>query len=208
MSKTDYSLYLVTDSNIRSRDQMEEWVRQAILGGVTLVQLREKHISTREFYQAAVSMKEVTQRYHVPLIINDRLDIALAAEADGLHIGQSDLPAGMTKRLLGEGKILGLSAGNLAEAKKAEEDGADYVGVGAVFPTSTKADAVYVTKETLREIKSLLSIPVVAIGGINKRNMEQIYGSGIDGVAVVSAIMGSDDPKGAAHELKGMTCRL
>ncbi len=208
MAKIDYSLYLVTDSDIRSRDQMEEWVRQAILGGVTLVQLREKELSTREFYQAAVAMKTVTQRYNVPLLINDRLDIALAAESDGLHIGQSDLPADIAKRLLGEGKILGLSAGNLEEAQRAESDGADYVGVGAMFPTSTKADADAVAMETLRAIKAALSIPVVAIGGINAGNLEQLYGSGIDGVAVVSAIMGSENPKKAAQELKEMTCRL
>lgn len=208
MAKVDYSLYLVTDSKIRSRSQMEEWVQQAILGGVTLVQLREKDLSTREFFQAAVGMKTVTQRYNIPLLINDRLDIALAAEADGLHIGQSDLPADIAKRLLGEGKILGLSAENLEEAKQAEAEGADYVGVGAVFPTATKTDASFVTKETLNTIKSALSIPVVAIGGINKQNIGQLCDSGIDGVAVVSAIMGSENPKEAAQILKSMTAKL
>ncbi len=208
MAELDYSLYLVTDSDIRSRSQMEEWVYQAVLGGVTMVQLREKELSTREFYQAAVSMKSVLERCRVPLIINDRLDIALAADADGLHVGQSDLPAGIAKRLLGKGKILGLSAGNLEEAKRAEADGADYVGVGAVFPTTTKADAVSVDKEILREIKAALSIPVVAIGGIKQENLPQLYGSGVDGIAVVSAIMGSATPKETAEALKSMTSNL
>lgn len=208
MAELDYSLYLVTDSDIRSRSQMEEWVYQAVLGGVTMVQLREKELSTREFYQAAVSMKSVLERCRVPLIINDRLDIALAADADGLHIGQSDLPAGIAKRLLGKGKILGLSAGNLEEAKRAEADGADYVGVGAVFPTTTKADAVSVDKGILREIKAALSIPVVAIGGIKQENLPQLYGSGVDGIAVVSAIMGSAMPKETAETLKSMTSNL
>lgn len=208
MAELDYSLYLVTDSDICSRSQMEEWVYQAVLGGVTMVQLREKELSTREFYQAAVSMKSVLERCRVPLIINDRLDIALAADADGLHIGQSDLPAGIAKRLLGKGKILGLSAGNLEEAKRAEADGADYVGVGAVFPTTTKADAVSVDKEILREIKAALSIPVVAIGGIKQENLPQLYGSGVDGIAVVSAIMGSATPKETAETLKSMTPNL
>lgn len=208
MRKADYSLYLVTDSEIRPRSQMEEWVRQAILGGTTLIQLREKDCSTREFYQAALSMKTVTRQFHVPLIINDRLDIALAADADGLHIGQSDLPAEVARRLLGKDKILGLSAGNLAEAIRAEQEGADYVGVGAVFPTSTKQDATAVTKETLREIKQKLSIPVVAIGGIKAENLDQLYGSGIDGIAVVSAIMGSEEPRKSAEILKQMTTRL
>lgn len=197
-----YELYLVTDTDLCSREKLTETVEKAILGGVTLVQLREKDISSRAFYEEALALKKVTEYYHVPLIINDRLDIMLAVEADGLHIGQSDIPAAVARRIMGENKILGLSAGNLEEARKAKADGADYIGVGAVFPTSTKKDAVWIGKKALREIKTQTTIPIVGIGGINAENIGQIYGSGIDGIAVVSAIMASKDPRSAAAALK------
>lgn len=197
-----YELYLVTDTELCPREKLTETVEQAISGGVTLVQLREKDISSRAFYEEAQALKKITAYYHVPLIINDRLDIMLAVDADGLHIGQSDIPAAVARRIMGKNKILGLSAGTLEEAKKAKADGADYIGVGAVFPTSTKKDAVWVGKEALREIKAQTSLPIVGIGGICAENINQIYGSGIDGIAVVSAIMASKDPKGAAEVLK------
>lgn len=197
-----YALYLVTDTGICPRENLLTCVEEAILGGVTMVQLREKDISSRAFYEEAVALKKITQKYHVPLIINDRLDIMLAVDADGLHIGQSDIPAAVARRLMGGDKILGLSAGNLIEAQQAKLDGADYLGIGAIFPTSTKKDARFIGTETLREIKKAVALPMVGIGGIQKGNIDALYGSGIDGVAVVSAIMGSDDPGNAARALR------
>lgn len=197
-----YTLYLVTDRSYLNGLSLAEAVEQAINGGVDLVQLREKSVSTGEFFQLALTVKQVTDRHRVPLIINDRLDIALAVEASGLHIGQSDLPAGVARRLLGAGKILGVSAATLEEAVAAEKAGADYLGIGAVFPTATKGDAALVSLNEVKQICSRVKIPAVAIGGISGVNLAKLKDTGIDGVAVVSAIMGSADPRGAAHELK------
>lgn len=206
--KVDYSLYLVTDTEMCPREKLFDYVEAAVHGGVTMVQLREKNISTREFYNEAKALKELLRQYKVPLIINDRLDIALAVDADGLHIGQSDLPADITRRVWGEGKILGLSAGTLSEAKAAVRDMADYIGVGAVFHTSTKADAQDIAPETLLEIRENTNVPIIAIGGINEDNVLKLKGSGVDGIAVVSAIMASGDPYGAAHRLKERVAAL
>lgn len=199
-----YALYLVTDTALCPEGKLLEWIEEAILGGVTMVQLREKAVSSRTFYEEALSVKKITQKYHVPLIINDRLDIMLAVDADGLHIGQSDLPASVARRLIGGNKCLGISAGNLSDAQRAKLDGADYLGVGAVFPTSTKKDAQFIGMDVLKKIKKSVALPVVGIGGIKRENIETLYGSGIDGAAVVSAIMGADDPRRAAMELR--TC--
>lgn len=201
-SKINYTLYLVTDRYLLSNINLEEAVEQAIQGGVTLVQLREKDISTLEFYNIARKVKEITDRYTIPLIINDRLDIALSVDAAGLHVGQRDLPVKIARRLLGEDKILGVSAATLQEALKAEEDGADYIGTGAVFTTGTKKDARYVSIQQLKEITSRVQIPVVAIGGINGDNIGMLEGAGIKGAAVVSAIMGKEDIRKAAGDLK------
>lgn len=201
-SKINYTLYLVTDRYLLSNINLEEAVEQAILGGVTLVQLREKDISTLEFYNIARKVKEITDRYTIPLIINDRLDIALSVDAAGLHVGQGDLPVKIARRLLGEDKILGVSAATLQEALKAEEDGADYIGTGAVFTTGTKKDARYVSIQQLKEITSRVQIPVVAIGGINGDNIGLLEGAGIKGAAVVSAIMGREDIRKATGDLK------
>lgn len=200
--KNKYELYLVTDTGICPRENLLACVEKAIIGGVTMVQLREKEISSRDFYNEAAALKKITEKYNVPLIINDRLDIMLAADADGLHIGQSDIPASAARKLIGENKILGISAGNLADAKAAKADGADYLGVGAVFPTSTKKDAEFIGTDILKEIKEEIKLPIVGIGGIQNHNIAALYGSEIDGVAVVSAIMGSSDPEDAARELK------
>lgn len=201
MKSVDYTLYLVTDRDVLSGRDLIKCIEDSILGGVTLVQLREKNVTSREFYEIAIKVKEVTSRYNVPLIINDRLDIALAIDADGLHIGQKDLPASVARKILGKDKILGVSAATLQEALKAEKDGADYLGVGAVFSTSTKKDTRDVSYETLSSITASVNIPVVAIGGINENNVTKLKGSNIQGIAVVSCILGKEDVKGAAEKM-------
>lgn len=200
-TKVDYTLYLVTDRELMSTKTLEEAVEQAILGGCTLVQLREKTASSREFYQTALNIKEITDKYKVPLIINDRVDIALAIDADGVHVGQSDLPATIVRKIIGKDKILGVSAGCAEKAIEAQREGADYIGVGALFSTSTKTDAKSVSKETLMKIVKEVSIPVVGIGGINEQNAAQLKNTGIDGIAVVSAIIAQKDIKLSAEKM-------
>lgn len=208
MDKVDYGLYLVTDTNICSREKLVSVTEAAIKGGVTLVQLREKDISTREFFAEALELKKLCKHYNVPLLINDRIDIALAVDADGIHIGQSDMPLKVSRKILGPNKIIGLSAGNVNQAVEAVNDGADYLGVGAVFPTSTKNDASNVGIEMLKQVRKSVDIPIVGIGGINPDNISQLYGSGIEGVAVVSCIMGSDDPYTVSKQLSKMVKEL
>lgn len=198
----DYSLYLVTDRALAGERDFEDLVGRAIRGGCTLVQLREKEASSGEFYERALQLKKVTDYFHVPLIIDDRIDIMLAVDAAGVHLGQSDLPAEAARQIIGPDKILGVSARTVEDAEKAESDGADYLGVGAVYPTTTKGDAEEVSREELEKICSTVSIPVVAIGGLNARNIPSLEGSGISGVAVVSAIMAQDRPEEAARLLK------
>ena len=198
----EYSLYLVTDSTNRDIESFCAIVDQALQGGVTLVQLREKSATSREFYQRALRIKEVTDRFQVPLIINDRLDIALAVNAAGLHIGQEDLPVAVARRLLGPEKILGATAATVADALAAQAAGADYLGSGAVYPTGTKPGKAILPLSVLTQIKQALRIPVVAIGGITAENIGPVRDAGVDGVAVVSAIMDSADPAAAAKTLK------
>lgn len=203
-SKIDYSLYLCTDRSLMTAPTLEQAVNDAIKGGCTVVQLREKHATSREFYQLALSLKRITGYYGIPLIINDRLDIAAAVNAEGVHLGQKDLPADIARAVLGEEKIIGVSANNLQAAINAELDGADYIGVGAVFQTSTKTDTKPVTIDKLKEIRSAVKIPMVAIGGIKRSNISQLNGTGINGVAVVSAVIGSKNITVAARELKAL----
>lgn len=198
----DYSLYLVTDRALAGERDFEDLVGRAIRGGCTLVQLREKEASSGEFYERALRLKKVTDYFHVPLIIDDRIDIMLAVDAAGVHLGQSDLPAEAARQIIGPDKILGVSARTVEDAENAESDGADYLGVGAVYPTTTKGDAEKVSREELEKICSTVSIPVIAIGGLNARNIPSLEGSGISGVAVVSAIMAQDRPEEAARLLK------
>ena len=200
MKNIDLSLYLVTD-NSENEERFLKTIEEAILGGVTVVQIREKTADTLDFYNLALKVKEITTKYNVPLIINDRVDVALAIDADGVHVGQSDMPCEITRKLIGENKILGVSAATVDEAVKAEKDGADYIGTGAVFPTSTKADAESVTKEELVNIVKSINIPVVAIGGITQNNANELKDTGIAGLSVVSAIMGADNPKKASEKL-------
>ena len=200
MNEIDLSLYLVTD-NSEDVDKFLNTIEEAIKGGVTVVQIREKTADTLDFYNLALKVKEITSKYDVPLIVNDRVDIALASDADGVHVGQSDMPCDVTRKLIGQNKILGVSAATVKEAEKAESDGADYIGTGAVFPTATKDDADSVTKDELTEIVKSIDIPVVAIGGINLDNACELNGTGIAGLSVVSAIMSSDNPKKSSQEL-------
>ena len=202
----DYTLYLVTDRQLMSCDSLTEAVEQAILGGCTMIQLREKELPSLEFYNQAVAVKQVTDKYHIPLIINDRIDIAMAVQATGVHIGQHDLPAAAVRKVIGENMLLGVSASSIAEAIQAQQDGADYLGVGAMFPTVTKTDAESVSMEELQKIRTAVSLPIVVIGGINKGNAGRFKPMGIDGLAVVSAIIAQSDIKAAAAELKDLFC--
>jgi len=209
----DYSLYLVTDRSFCPPDKFLYQIKQAVLGGVTVVQLREKDASSLEFYNYAIEISKLLKNTvgangrKIPFLINDRLDIALAVDCDGLHVGQEDLPADVCRRLLGKDKILGVSVGSVEEAVKAEKDGADYLGV-VTFKTGTKPEAVEVSLDIFKEIRAAVSIPIVAIGGINAETLPLLSGTEIDGVAVVSAIMGSVDSLVAARELKNLFEKL
>lgn len=196
-----YQLYLVSDQKVLKNRDFIKSLEQAILGGVTMLQLRDKDASSKAFYTLAVEVKKLTEKYKIPLIINDRIDIALAVDAEGVHVGQQDIPIAVARRLIGPGKILGASTSTLEEAKKAEAEGADYIGVGALFPTATKSNTRSVSLELLTAIKKSVSIPVVGIGGVSKNNIKSIITTGVDGVAVVSAILGKEDIREAAKEL-------
>lgn len=206
--KIDYSVYLVTDRDLMSTETLEEAVELAIKGGSTLIQLREKDCSSLDFYKTAVNVKAITDKYNVPLLINDRLDIAQAVNCDGIHIGQSDLPCSVARKILGDDKIIGVSAGSLEEALKAEQDGADYLGVGAIYSTGTKKDATSITMDELKKIRDNIKIPIVVIGGINKDRIKDFKGIGIDGLAIVSAIIAKKDIKKATEEIRKEFKRL
>lgn len=205
--QVDYTLYLVTNRSLMSTPDLETAVRQAILGGCTLVQIREKDASSLEFFQIVQGVKTITDRFNVPLIVNDRIDIALAVDASGVHIGKSDLPTTIARRLIGPDKILGVSASSLDEAIQAQEDGADYLGVGAMFATGTKTDAKLVSIEELVLIRNSVDLPIVVIGGINKETIPKFQGTGINGLALVSAIISEPDIRTAAIELKNLFVR-
>lgn len=192
----DYSVYLVTDQFNLSADEFLNVIEEAVKGKTTIVQLREKDSDTREFYELALKVKAITDKYDVPLIINDRLDIAQAVDCAGVHLGQSDMPCTVAREILGDDKIIGISATTYDEAIQAQSDGADYLGVGGIYPTNTKKDAGISTHDDLLKIKEDINIPTVAIGGIKEDNAGEIVKRyGFDGVAVVSAIMLSDNPK-------------
>ena len=200
--KVDYSLYVCTDRDLMSSPSIEESVTLALKGGAGVIQLREKDISGRKFYEEALSLLSITKRYGVPLLINDRVDIALAVDADGVHVGQSDIPAKVVRHMIGDGKILGVSASNLEEAVRAENDGADYIGLGAVIPTGTKDDAEIVKFDEIRKIRDKVRIPIVIIGGLNENTIGRFKGMDLDGIAVVSAVVASKDPEKSARDLK------
>lgn len=206
--KVDYTLYLCTDSGLMSCDTVEESVERGILGGVSVVQLREKNASSLELFYLAKRVKLVTDRYNVPLVINDRLDICQAVDAAGVHLGQSDLPCREARRILGDGKLIGVSAALPEEAARAQADGADYLGVGAVFTTSTKTNTRPVTPDTIRAIRRAVTIPFVVIGGVNAQNIAQLYGLGINGAAVISAVVSSPDITEAARIMRSAAEKL
>ena len=186
-------LYLVTDRKWLNGRKLTDDLEKAILGGVTTIQLREKNLSNEEFISIAKEVKKVCQKYHIPLIINDNLEVALATNSDGIHIGQNDIPASIVRKQIGPDKILGVSVHNLKEAFQAKIDGADYVGVGAIFSTETKNDATNVTLDSLKKICDNIDLPVVAIGGINLDNISKLKDINIAGIAVVSAIMKANE---------------
>ena len=202
MKKFDPSLYFITDSTNYSEEEFLHRVEQALRGGVTLLQLREKNKSTREYLELAEKVHALTRRYGVPLIIDDRVDVALAIDAEGVHVGADDLPVATARKLMGEDKIVGATAKTVPWAKEAWEQGADYLGVGAIYPTTTKVKTVLSSTDTLRDICAAVPIPINAIGGLNRDNIHVLAGIPIAGICVVSAIMKADDPKRAAAELK------
>ena len=202
--KSDYSLYLVTDRMLMSTKTLGEAVEQAVIGGCTMVQLREKEILSLDFYVLASEMKKITDRYGIPLIINDRIDIAMAVGAAGVHIGQKDIPADIARKVIGKDMLLGVSAVSAAEAVNAAKAGADYLGVGAMFPTRTKPDAGFVSMEELGRIRKAVDIPIVVIGGISKENAMLFQPMGIDGLAVVSAVIAQPDIRKSAADLKSL----
>ena len=200
--KFDSSMYFITDSTNYSEEEFLYRVEQALMGGVTLLQLREKDKTTREYIDLANKVHTLTKKYNVPLIIDDRVDVALAIDAEGVHVGQSDMPVSTARKLMGDDKIVGATTKTVPQALEAYEQGADYLGVGAIYPTTTKVKTVLTSTETLGNICSAVPIPVNAIGGLNKDNIDVLKGIPIAGICVVSAIMKADDPKYATTELK------
>ena len=206
--KNDLLLYAVTDRHWLDKRSLKEVVKESLDGGVTFVQLREKTLEDDKFLEEAKELKQLCKEYDVPFVINDNVDIAIAMDADGVHVGQSDMEAGNVREKLGPDKIIGVSAQTVEQAVLAEQRGADYLGVGAVFPTGSKDDAVEVSHETLKAICEAVSIPVIAIGGISVGNVKELEGSGIVGIAVISAIYAAKDIKKAAEDLKAETARV
>lgn len=198
-------LYAVTDRAWTGKQTLYEQVEAALKGGVTCVQLREKELDETAFLQEAKELCALCRRYGVPFLVNDNVEIAIACGADGIHVGQEDLTAGEVRRRVGENMILGVSVHTVEEAFQAVRDGADYLGLGAVFPTSTKTDVEQMSNETLRAICDAVDVPIVAIGGINRGNILRLAGSGVDGVALVSAIFSAEDIEGACRELRAMS---
>lgn len=202
MKHLDTSLYFITDSTGLSEEEFLRRTEEALRGGVTLLQLREKNRTTREYMSLAEKVHGLTRRYGVPLLIDDRLDVAMAVDAEGVHLGQSDLPIHVARRILGADKIVGATAKTVPQAREAYEQGADYLGVGAIYPTTTKVKTVLTSTDTLRDICAAVPIPVNAIGGLNKTNIDVLCGIPIAGICVVSAIMKADDPRQAAIDLR------
>lgn len=206
--KKDLLLYAVTDRSWLGGRTLYQDVEAAIKGGATFIQLREKKLDEAHFLEEAKEIKELCKKHQVPFVINDNVDIALAMDADGVHVGQSDMEAGAVREKLGPDKIIGVSAQTVEQALLAEQKGADYLGVGAVFPTGSKDDAVEVSHETLKAICEAVKIPVIAIGGISTGNVMELSGSGICGIAVISAIFAKPDIEAAAKELKEQTEKM
>lgn len=198
----DTTLYFITDSTGFEKDEFLSRVRSALEGGVTIIQLREKNRTTREYIELAEAVHALTKEFGVPLIIDDRIDVMLATGAEGVHVGAEDMPVATARKLIGSNKILGATAKTVEAATKAYNDGADYLGVGAIYPTTTKVKTVLTSTETLDAITKAVPIPVNAIGGLNSTNLGVLKGINIAGVCAVSAIMKADTPKQAAKELR------
>ena len=203
--KKDLILYAVTDRHWLNGETLYSQVEKVLKGGATFIQLREKNLDEEHFMEEAKEIQELCRKYHVPFIINDNVELTAAIDADGVHVGQRDMEAGDVRAKLGPDKIIGVSAQTVQQAVEAEKRGADYLGVGAVFPTGTKEDAVEVGKEVLKEICEAVSIPVVAIGGVGAHNVEELTGSGISGIAVISALFAQPDIEQATKDLRSRT---
>ena len=201
MAKFNPRLYFITDSTKYEKEEFLSRVESALQGGVTLVQIREKERTTREYMELASAVHDLTKKYNVPLIIDDRLDVAMAIDAEGVHLGQSDLPIGIARKIFGSDKIIGATAKTVEQATEAYEQGADYLGVGAIYPTTTKVKTILTSTDMLDKICHAVPIPANAIGGLNKDNIDVLKGIPIAGICVVSAIMKADDPKKAVEEL-------
>lgn len=200
----DFMLYLVSDSRFESSKSMYDQIEEAIKNGVSMIQFRDKYLNDNDFLQMAIKLRELTSRYNVPLVINDRVDIAIKCSADGVHIGRDDMDIKKARKLLGQSVFIGSSVATVEEALKVQEEGADYVGVGAMYNTTTKDNTKSVSLETLKEICDSIDIPAVAIGGINEENIANLSGRGISGVALVSAILGQSDIAKSTSKLKVM----
>ena len=206
--KNSLLLYAVTDRSWLNGRTLYEQVEDALKGGATFIQLREKKLDKEDFLKEAIEIQALCRQYHVPFVINDDVDIALQIDADGVHVGQSDMEAGDVRTKLGPDKIIGVSAQTVEQAVLAEQRGADYLGVGAVFPTGSKDDADDISHDTLQAICEAVQIPVIAIGGISKNNVPQLKGRGICGIAVISAIFAQSDIQAATEELKNLTEKM
>lgn len=200
----DTTMYFITDSTGFTEEEFIYRVEEACKGGVTLLQIREKEKTTREYIALAEKVHNITRKYNIPLIIDDRTDVALAVDAEGVHVGQSDMPVDIARKLMGERRIIGATAKTVSQALEAYKNGADYLGVGAIYPTTTKVKTVITSVDTLKEIVKAVPIKVNAIGGLNKDNIHILKDSGIDGICVVSAIMKAESPMTAAKELKNV----
>ncbi len=206
--KENLLLYAVTDRHWTGRETLRQQVEAALRGGVTFVQLREKNMEHDAFLKEALEIRDLCRAYRVPFVLDDDVSLAMEVDADGIHVGQSDMEAGDVRALIGPDRILGVSACTVEEAVAAEQRGADYLGVGAVFPTGSKDDARPVTRETLRKICEAVTIPVIAIGGITEQNVMELAGSGICGVAVISAIFGQPEIESATKRLKAAVSEM
>lgn len=207
--KSSMLLYAVTDRMwLKENEKLTDVCKSVLENGATFLQIREKDLDKSDFKKEAEELKNLCKTYHVPFVVNDNIEIAIEIDADGVHMGQSDIKGRDLRSMIGKDKILGISAGNVEEAVKAEKAGADYIGVGAVFETSTKKDAKNLSVEKLREISESVSIPVVAIGGINDSNVSKLSGSHVDGIAVISSIFAAEDPGKATANLLNLAKKM
>ncbi len=202
MKNMNLKLYVITDSTGMGDEEFLKRIEGALQGGATILQLREKEKTTREYLKLAEKVHQLTKKYQVPLVIDDRLDVAMAIDAEGVHLGQSDLPIGIARKLFGAGKIIGATAKTVEQAKEAYEQGADYLGVGAIYPTTTKVKTILTSTETLQDICNAVPIPVNAIGGLQAENIDVLQNIPIAGICVVSEVMKADNPKKAAEEIR------